>query len=416
MFATKLRCLKCRAEYPLITRYNCLKCKGILDVEYDYEAMKREEVGSQFTMGKNEGIWKFKDFLPVEKQENIVTLKEGDTPLFYCKRLSASMDLANVYIKDETRNPTGSFKDRPISVAISKAKEEGETTVITSSSGNAGVAVASYAAKAGMKAIIVVPSTTPRNKFLSIVCSGAILVKVKGTTSDCFNVVRELSQKYGWVNLTSTFLNPFATEGDKTVAYEIYQQLGLVPDWILVPIGAGPLLVGIYKGYKELKKMGLVEKLPAMVGVQSKGCAPIVRAFERGESKVKAWGTPPHTIASGIADPLQGYSNDGTLTLHIIKESGGIAVAVDDESLIKSVQELSRFAGIFAEPTGVASVASLKKLREKGILKETDTVICVVTGSGFKDTHTIEKYVEIPPIELEPTLKEVENFLEQKLT
>jgi len=415
MFATKLKCLGCGQEYPLFTRYNCLKCKGILDVEYDYEAMKKKEFGSQFTMKKDEGMWKFKDFLPVKKKESIITLREGDTPLFHCERFGALMNLFNVYLKDETRNPTGSFKDRPISCAISKAREEGADTVITCSSGNAGVAVASYAAKAGMKAIIIVPSATPRNKLLSIVSSGAILVKVKGTTSDCFNLAREIAQKYRWVNLTSAFLNPFATEGDKTVAYELYQQLKLVPDWIVVPVGAGPLLAGIYKGYKELKKLGLVDKLPAMVAVQAKGCAPIVRAFERGDLEVKAWGIP-HTIASGIADPLQGYASDGTLTLHLTKESGGVAVAVDDENLMESVQNLSRFAGIFAEPTGASSVASLRKLKEKSILKENDTVICMVTGSGFKNSYTIEKYVGVPPTELEPNLKEVENFLEQKLT
>ncbi len=415
MFATKLKCLRCGQEYSLLTRYNCLKCKGILDVEYDYEAMKTKGFGSQLTMMKKEGMWKFKGFLPVKNKESIVTLREGDTPLFHYERFGALMNLFNVYLKDETRNPTGSFKDRPISCAISKAREEGTDTVITSSSGNAGVAVASYAAKAGMKAIIVVPSTTPRNKLLSMVCSGAILLKIKGTISDCFNLARELARKYEWVNLTSTFLNPFATEGDKTIAYELYQQLKLVPDWIVVPVGAGPLLVGIYKGYKELRELGLVDKLPAMVAVQVKGCAPIVRAFEREDLEVKAWGTP-RTIASGIADPLQGYSDDGTLTLHIIKESGGVAVAVDDESLIESVQNLSRFVGIFAELTGVSSLASLKKLKEQGILKENDSVICMVTGSGFKDAYTIEKYVEIPPRELEPNLKEVENFLEQKLT
>ena len=147
---------------------------------------------------------------------------------------------------------------------------------------------------------------------------------------------------------------------------------------------------------------------------RQKGCAPIVRAFERGDREVKAWGTP-RTIASGIADPLQGYSDDGTLTLQIIKESGGVAVAVDDEDLIESVQNLSRFDGMFAEPTGASSVASLK-IKEKGILKESDTVICMVTGSGFKDAYTVEEYVEIPPTELEPNLKEVENFLERKLT
>jgi len=415
MFATKLKCLRCGKEYPIFTKYNCSKCKGILDVEYDYEAMKKKEIGSRFAVKTNEGIWRFKDFLPVEKKESIVTLREGDTPLFRSDRLGALMNLSNFYLKDETRNPTGSFKDRPISCAISKAKEEGKNTVITSSSGNAGVAVASYAAKAAMKAVILVPSTTPRNKLLSIVCSGGILIKIKGTTSDCFNLTRELSGKYEWANLTSTFLNPFATEGDKTVAYELYLELGRAPDWIVVPVGAGPLLAGIYKGYKELKKLGLVDKLPAMTGVQAKGCAPIVRAFERGEREVRAWGTP-HTIASGIADPLQGYSDDGTLTLDIIKESGGVAVAVNDDDLIESVQKLSRFAGIFSEPTGASSVASLRELKKRGVLKEKDAVVCMVTGSGFKDSHTIQEHVEIPPKELEPNLEEVREFLDQKLT
>ena len=415
MFATKLRCLRCGKEYPLLIKYNCSKCKGILDVEYDYEAMKKKEIGSRLSTKKDEGMWKFRDLLPIKKKESIVTLREGATPLFSSPRLGALVNLSNFYLKDETRNPTGSFKDRPTSCAISKAKEEGKNAVITSSTGNGGVAVATYAAKAGMKAIIIVPSTAPRNKLLSIVCSGALLVKIKGTYSDCFSLARELSREYGWVNLTSTFLNPFATEGDKTVAYELYRELGRAPDWIVVPIGAGPLLAGIYKGYKELKKLGLVDKLPAMIGVQAKGCAPIVRAFERGEREVRAWGTP-HTIASGIADPLQGYSDDGTLTLQIMRESGGVAVAVDDESLLESVQKLSSFAGIFAEPTAVASVASLKKLEHKGILEGNDSVVCMITGSGFKEPYAIGEYVQIPPTELGPDLGEVENFLKQELT
>jgi len=414
MFGTKLKCLRCGKKYPLLTKYSCSKCGGILDVDYDYEAMKKKEIGSHLGTKKDEGMWKFRDFLPIKKKESIVTLREGGTPLFRCERLAELTSLADFYLKDETRNPTGSFKDRPTSCAISKAKEEGGNAVITSSTGNGGVAVATYAAKAGMKAIIIVPSTAPRNKLLSIVCSGALLVKIKGIYSDCFSLARELSREYGWVNLTSTFLNPFATEGDKTVAYELYRDLRLVPDWILVPVGAGPLLVGIYKGYKELKELELVDKLPAMIGVQAKGCAPIVRAFERGEREVRAWGTP-HTIASGIADPLQGYSDDGSLTLKIIRESGGAAVAVDDESLVESVQNLSRLTGIFAEPTGASSVASLRELKKRGILKEKDTVVCMVTGSGFKDSHTIQKYVEIPPKELEPNLEEVREFLDQKL-
>ncbi|MEE9152338.1 MAG: pyridoxal-phosphate dependent enzyme, partial [Thermoplasmata archaeon] len=269
MFAKKLKCLRCGKEYPLLTRYSCSKCGGILDVDYDYEAMKKKGIGSRLSTKKDEGMWKFRDFLPIKKKESIVTLREGGTPLFRCERLAGLISLADFYLKDETRNPTGSFKDRPTSCAISKAKEEGGNAVITSSTGNGGVAVATYAAKAGMKAIIIVPSTAPRNKLLSIVCSGALLVKIKGIYSDCFSLARELSREYGWVNLTSTFLNPFATEGDKTVAYELYLELGGAPDWIVVPIGAGPLLAGIYKGYKELKELGLADRLPRMVGVQA---------------------------------------------------------------------------------------------------------------------------------------------------
>jgi len=414
MFATKLKCLRCGKEYPLLIKYGCSKCKGILDVEYDYRAMKKEGLGSRLTIRNKKGMWSFKDFLPVKDKESIVTLREGNTPLLRSGRLGTLTNLTSLYLKDETRNPTGSFKDRPVSCAISKAREEGGNTVITSSSGNAGVAVANYAAKAGMKAIIVVPSTVPRSKLLSIVSSGAIPVKIRGAASDCFSLAKELSEKHQWINLTSTFLNPFATEGDKTVAYELYLELGGVPDWIVVPIGAGPLLAGIYKGYKELKKLGLIDKLPAMIGVQARGCAPIVRAFESGNLEVRTWGTP-HTIASGIADPLQGYSGDGTLTLDIIKDSGGVAVAVEDDDLIESVRKLSSFAGIFAEPTSAASVASLERLKEKGILEGNDTIICVITGSGFKDAYAIQKYIGIPPTALEPNLKEVEDFLERKL-
>ena len=183
----------------------------------------------------------------------------------------------------------------------------------------------------------------------------------------------------------------------------------------MIPVGAGPLLAGIYRGYKELKKLGLVDRLPAMIGIQAKGCALIVRAFERDEREVRAWGTP-HTIASSIADPLHGYSDGGTLTLDIIGESGGVAVAVDDEDLIEGVQILSRVAGIFAEPTGASSIASVTKLKEKGLLKENDTVICMVPGSGFKESYVIGEYVQIPPTEFGPDLGEVKNFLKEELT
>jgi threonine synthase len=415
MFATGIRCLKCGAEYPLQMMYNCPECRGILDVQYNYAAIKKEgKSPANLSMGKDKGMWRFQGLLPVQKKDCIVSLIEGDTPLLRCRGWAEEVNELGIHLKDETRNPTGSFKDRPISCAISKAKEEGRNVVITSSSGNAGVAVASYAANAGMRAIIIVPSTTPRNKVLSIVCFGALLVKVRGTTSDCFNIARELSQKHDWANLASTFLNPFCTEGDKTVAYELYEQLRSVPDWIVVPVGVGPLLVGIYKGYKELKELGIIQKLPAMIAVQAKGCAPIAKAFGKGESQVKPW-TTPRTIASGIADPLRGYSGDGTLTLQIIRESEGVAVTVEDTSMMDSVIRLSNLTGVFAEPTGASSVASLRKLKTKGLVKNGETVVCMITGSGFKDTSTIEKYVQVEGKEVAPSLAEVEREMERRL-
>jgi len=411
MFAVNLRCLKCGTVYPLQIVYNCPKCGGILNVEYNYKDVHRKKLLVNFE--KRKGIWRFEALLPVRKHLKFVSLGEGNTPLFKCRRLGRKIGLSNLYVKDETRNPTGSFKDRPISVALSKANEEGKKIVITSSCGNAGSSVAAYAAKAGMKSITVVPLTASSNKLLQIATFGATLIKVRGTYSDCFRIVKMLSSKFNWVNLTSTFLNPFATEGDKTVAYELYEQLGKVPDWILVPIGTGPLLVGIYKGFKELERLHLAAGLPAMVGIQAKGCAPIVRAFQKGDSEVKAWSTP-ETVASGIADPLQGYTQDGTLTLQIIRESGGFATAVDDKAMLKSVLMLTRFSGIFAEPAGAASVAGAKKLAERGIIKKNDTVVCVVTGSGFKDPGSIKKEIEIPKEEIEPKVKEAEKILHKK--
>jgi len=410
-FGTNLKCLKCGTTYPLQIIYDCPVCGGILDAEYDYEKVSGQKLLMNFEKARS--IWRFKALLPVRKHLSIVSLSEGNTPLFKCHKLGAKLGLCNLYIKDETRNPTGSFKDRPISVALSKANEEGKKIVITSSTGSAGNSIAAYAAKAEMKSIVLVPSCVSSVRSLQIVACGGTLVKIKGTYSDCFRIVKALSQKFDWVNLTSTFLNPFAVEGDKTVAYELNEQLGNVPDWILVPIGAGPLLVGIYKGCKELEKLGLVSGLPAMAGIQAEGCAPIVRAFKSKDSRVKHWDNP-ETVALGIADPLRGYTQDGTLTLQTIRESGGVAIEVDDETILESISMLARSTGVFAEPAGVTSVTGVKKLVEEGIIKKNDLVVCIITGSGFKDLGSVRKKIEITEEEVEPSIEKVEKILNKK--
>ena len=244
---------------------------------------------------------------------------------------------------------------------MSKAVELGAEMFVIASSGNGGASVAAYAAKAGKRSFIFVPENTPISKVSQAVTYGGQVVRVRGNYSNSYNLAVEVSKAHNCANLTSTFQNPYTLEGDKTVSFELYSQLqGQVPDFIIVPIGAGPLLYGIYKGYVELQRLGLVEKTPAMIGVQAENCSPIVQAFERGSLTVQGGQTGP-TIASAIADPLVGYEQDGTITLKAIYESGGLAVSVNDREVVDAVLKLSRTEGLYVEP---ASAAAWSRLRE----------------------------------------------------
>ena len=335
------------------------------------------------------GIWKHLNLLPLDGPERIVTLSEGDTPLVNATALSREVGV-KIFVKDETRNPTGSFKDRPNSVAISKALELGAKTVAVASSGNAAGSLSAYAAKGGVACVVAVPEDTPQSKLGQIVVFGSRVTKVRGTYSDAFNLIKDACKTYGWHNLTSVAsANPYQVEGDKTVAYEICEQLSWnPPDWVIIPLGAGPLLVGAWKGFKELHELGVIEKLPKMIGVQAEGCSPIVRAFKNGQSNVSAW-EEPHTVAHSIADPLNGYPEDGSLTLKNIRESRGIGESVTDEEMVESVHLLARTEGLFAEPSSAATIAVIRKLKNSGTIGPDDIVVPVVTGTGLKSIGTV---------------------------
>ncbi len=262
--------------------------------------------------------------------------------------------------------------------------------VVTASTGNTGVATAAYAARAGLNCSIFVPKGMPKEKLSLMLAFGAQLKEVEGTFSDAYTYAGKEAEQNGLFNLTSTFLNPYAAEGDKTIAYEIFYQFGCVPDWIIIPIGAGPLLVGCYKGFKELLLAGLVSKLPRMVGVQGQNCSPIVRAFEEGTDEVRPW-EKPDTIAGGIADPLTTYPKDGTRTLKIIRESRGLAIGIDDASIIKSIELLAKLEGILAEAAAATSIAAATRMIINGKAKESESIICVVTGHGLKDLSKLTK-------------------------
>jgi threonine synthase len=382
-----LACHRCTWRGEISNLYACPACGSSLLVAY--------AGNNELPDGTDdEGIWRYRSFIPIN--EDPVTLGEGDTPLLEARRLDPS---GGLLLKNETVNPTGSFKDRPVAVAATVARELDLSGLLCASTGNTGVAVAAYAARAGLPAVCVVPETTPAAKMLQIEAVGARIVRVRGNYSDAYELARAAAENFGWANLTSTYVNPYMLEGDKTVAFELFEQLKeKVPDWVLVPVGAGPLLAAIHKGFEELGVSG-----PRMVAVQAAGCAPVVRAFESGAKEVREWDHPVETAASSIADPLRGYPEDGTRTLSVVRESGGRAVAVSEEETRKATIDLARSEGLLVEPGAAVAVAAHRKLSDEKLIREGETAAIVLTGHGLKDPAAMQAAIgtveEAPAVE-----------------
>jgi threonine synthase len=382
-----LACHRCYWRGEISNLYACPACGSSLIVAYAGTYEPSYGTGDQ-------GIWRYRSFLPVTADP--VTLGEGDTPLLEARRLDPS---GGLLLKNETVNPTGSFKDRPVAVAATVARELGLSGLLCASTGNTGVAVAAYGARAGLPAVCVVPETTPAAKMLQIEAVGARIVRVRGNYSDAYELARAVAENYGWANLTSTYVNPYMLEGDKTVAFELFEQLKeRIPDWVLVPVGAGPLLAAIHKGFEELGVSG-----PRMVAVQAEGCAPVVRAFESGANEVREWEHSVETAASSIADPLRGYPEDGTRTLSVVRESGGKAISVSEEQTRKATIDLARSEGLLVEPGAAVAVAAYRKLADQKLIREGETAVIVLTGHGLKDPGAMHSAVgttdEAPAVE-----------------
>jgi threonine synthase len=353
-----LRCVECGTMLAPQLVYRCPSCGGIL------ETIGHDEV-APFSFG------------------------EGQTPLLRASRIEATLPgfAGEIWLKDETRNPSGSFKDRLIAAALGRAIAMGGKGVVCASSGNAGASTAAFAARAGVPAIIVVPAHTPLGKVTQIAAHGAILLLVEGHYSRSYDLALALAEQHGFANLTTTFINPYAVAGLTAVGTELFAQLGnTAPSHVLIPTGSGPLVKGVWQG---LTAAGATARL---VAVQAQGCAPIVAAFEAGAAQVTAWGMP-ETIASGISDPLIGYERDGTYTLRLVRESGGLALSVSDDALRAAMQRLARLEGVYAEPTGASPIAALPRLLADGQLPAGSRIVCMITGHGFKDGRA---YQEMP--------------------
>jgi threonine synthase len=374
-----LVCTKCGTSYERDSRRNLCSvegCAGSLFARYHVTHLDRDAVA-----GRPRTIWRWHELMPVEEPENVVSLGEGGTPLLEAGRLGASAGLSDLWIKDEAGNPTGSFKARGLSAAVSKAKELGFTKIALPTAGNAGGAAAAYAAKAGMECHVFMPRDTPRLFPLECERYGAKVTLVDGLIDDCGRIVAERSKAEGWHDV-STLKEPYRVEGKKTMGYELAEDLGWeLPDAIVYPTGGGTGLIGMWKAFDEMEEMGWIgSKRPKMISVQAEGCAPIPKAFAEGKPVSERF-PDAHTYASGLRVP-KAYGD--YLILRDLKASAGFAVAVSDDDMRRACDEMGAKEGLFAAPEGGAAWAAAQKLVSDGRLHRESRIVLFNTGSGFK--------------------------------
>ena len=381
-----LVCPKCQREVsPAERQFLCPDCRMVLDVQVDLSHLSAD-FQEKLLRRQDPTIWKWHEFLPIEDLSCVVSLGEGYTPLMHTDALTRATGLTRLYIKNDTLLPTGSLKDRSNAVGISKGKEFGVTTPAVVSTGNAAVSVSAYAAVAGMQAVVIISAGTSPQKVAQIAIYGPRIIPVEGTYDQVASIYRAALEEFGWYDCLST--NPYRLEGKKSYAFETWEQLeGEVPDWMFHCIAGGAGVVAAYKGFRELKGLGWVEKLPRMVVAQADACAPVVRAFEKGADEVtpiEAGETIAESIRVGKPSPM------ATRALWDVRASGGAAVGVSDDEIRAAQSLLARTAGIFGEPGGVVSVAAALKLRAQGKIQPDDLVVCTVSGHGLKQVGVLD--------------------------
>jgi threonine synthase len=379
-FAEKIVCARCQTRFALSELLNLCPCGSPLLVRYNIEAAKTAIAKSDLA-GRAASLWRYRELLPLQDDANRVSLGEGFTPLLEAKKLGGELGLGRLWIKDEAQNPTGSFKDRGLSLAISRAKELGVKKAAIPSAGNAGGSFAAYAARAGMEAHVFMPRDTPMANQIEVVQYGAKLTLVDGLINDCGRMVAERKTSEGWFDM-STLKEPYRVEGKKTMGYEIAEQLNWhLPDVIIYPTGGGTGLIGMWKAFGELEELGWVgSNRPRMVSVQASGCAPIVKAFNEDKPSAEPW-RDGQTVASGLRVP---QAVGDFLMLQAIRESGGTALSVSDDDMLAEIKLVGKAEGIYFCPEGAACVAALRRLVEHSWIKPDDEVVIFNTASGLK--------------------------------
>lgn len=401
-FLLGLRCRDCGTQYPAEALYVCDNCLGPLEAFYDRAAQKNSVTRDQIAAGPN-NLWRYQSLLPVRRDER-ADLNEGFTPLIRANNLARELGLKNLFLKNDTVNPSFSFKDRVVAIAASKALQLGLPALACASTGNLAGAVAAHAARAGMPAYVFVPADLEPAKIAGAAVYGANIIAVNGNYDQVNRLATEAADAYGWgfVNIN---LRPYYAEGSKTLGFEIAEQLGWrSPDRVIVPIASGALFTKIWKGFNEFAELGLIEsRFPKMIGVQAEGCAPVAHAWRDGTREVQA--VKPKSLAKSLAI---GNPADGRFVIDVARESGGAVVSIDESEIVRGIELLARTEGIFGETAAGVVISGLRKIA--GEIDPEETVVAYITGNGFKTIDVITPRIQVTTVE--PMFESLEKQLQ----
>ncbi|CVK32099.1 threonine synthase [Methanoculleus bourgensis] len=390
----RLVCVHCAATYaPDQIIYTCKHCGHLLTVEYDLDGI---DVSRDEWDRRPLSVWRYREILPVQGEP--VSLQEGGTPLYHLEKIGKELGLPELYAKHEGMNPTGSFKDRGMTVGVSMARQLGMTSVACASTGNTSASLAAYAAKASIPCVVLLPAgKVALGKVAQALMHGARVISIRGNFDRALEMVHELCISHGLYLLNS--VNPYRLEGQKTIGFEAIDQLGDVPDRIVLPVGNAGNISAVYKGLRELEALGFIDRLPMMTGIQAAGSQPLVKAIEQDLDELVPE-PAPETVATAIRI---GAPVNAEKALVAIRATGGMAAAVTDDEILRMQQDLARMEGIGVEPASAASVAGIRKLAEQGLIDKDERIVCVVTGHLLKDPETVVRQCE-PPIEIDADL------------
>jgi threonine synthase len=402
-----LKCLICGKQYlPDEVDYICPEHgdEGILDVRYDYDFIGRQISKEALLNSSDLSIWRYKPLLPVDPEATVPPLAVGWTPLYHTPHLARDLGLNALWIKDDGRQPTASFKDRASAVAVVKAKEKGAEIITTASTGNAAAALSGLCASIRQANVIFVPETAPQAKIAQLLVFGSRVFLVKGTYDDAFDLCLKATQTYGWYNRNTAY-NPYMTEGKKTAAYEICEQLGWnAPDRIFVSVGDGCIIGGLHKGLKDLSTLGWIDKMPKLMGVQAAGSGYMYEAWKNNEDIHTKPPISAQTVADSISSELP---RDRIKALAAVNETDGAFLSVEDNEILNAITQLARSTGVFAEPAGAAAYAGLIKAVEQNLVSKDETVVVLNTGNGLKDVAGAMQAVDLvgtKPFQVTPDL------------